>query len=295
MSPRRRTISAKRDHRAVRLIMADNFQAFIDDSRSRDEFVLAGHIATPGAWAAFSQKWNDILPLATKAKNGKWHFKMSEMAMRPALMSHVPTFYKLIEDHVICSISCRMNMEVYASAIAKAEKATFGLQVSNHSYQITVDPGIWRNPYRLLFRLMMDTFHMNRKTFVEVFPLEQKVDFIFDDQSEKEAIISDWAKYVELREGELKPFFGAIPRFENDQEFLPLQAADLWAWWVREWYEEDSSEFPDRLRKFDFGQWRGRERTVIAISAEEHQILDFVNAASIERSIEVDEWLRDNS
>jgi hypothetical protein len=92
--------------------MADNFQAFIDDSRSKDEFVLAGHIATTEAWAAFSQKWEDILPLATKARNGKWHFKMSEMAMQPVLMSHVPAFYKIIEDHVICSISCRMPANV---------------------------------------------------------------------------------------------------------------------------------------------------------------------------------------
>jgi hypothetical protein len=48
----------------------------------------------------------------------------------------------------------------------------------------------------------------------------------------RKAIISEWTKYIELREEELKPLYGATPRFENDQEFLPLQAADLWAWWI---------------------------------------------------------------
>ena len=236
-----------------RLLMVASFQAFIDDSRSKDEFVLAGHIATSEAWATFAQQWENLLPLATKTKNGKWHFKMSEMAMSPTLMSHVPAFYKLVEEHVISSISCRMNMDVYRSAIARSERMAVGLPTSHPFYRVSVDPGVFRNPFRLLFRLMMDTFHTNREKFASKLPLEQKVDFIFDDQSEKDIIVGEWARYIDLREEELKPLYGATPRFENDQEFLPLQAADLWAWWVREWYEEDDSEFPDKLRDLTLG------------------------------------------
>lgn len=32
--------------------------------------------------------------------------------------------------------------------------------------------------------------------------------------------------------------FGSTPRFEDDKEFLPLQAADFLAWWVRKWHDE---------------------------------------------------------
>jgi len=44
--------------------------------------VLAGHIATAEAWGHFAKESAELLPLGTKAKNGNYHFKMSEMALR---------------------------------------------------------------------------------------------------------------------------------------------------------------------------------------------------------------------
>ena len=69
--------------RAVRrLLMALEFQAFVDGSARRPDgdFILGGHIATAETWANFSKEWEELLPLAPLAKNGKRHFKMSEMA-----------------------------------------------------------------------------------------------------------------------------------------------------------------------------------------------------------------------
>ncbi len=89
--------------------MAVNFQAFFDDSRTTNgEFVLAGHIATAEQWAEFTKEWALLLPLATKAKNGRYHFKMSEMASSDR-MKHVQAFYRVIEKYVALSVSCRMN------------------------------------------------------------------------------------------------------------------------------------------------------------------------------------------
>src|ERR1700682_5108739 len=63
-----------------RLLMPLNFQGFLDDSTSTEEFILAGHIAPAEAWAAFAKEWELLLPLGTRAKNGKQHFKMSDMS-----------------------------------------------------------------------------------------------------------------------------------------------------------------------------------------------------------------------
>jgi phytoene/squalene synthetase len=87
---------------------------------------------------------------------------------------------------------------------------------------------------------LVDEFHLQRQNFRSIDP-DQKVDFIFDNLTDKKPILEAWDEYIGRAQDHVKDRFGATPRFENDQEFLPLQAADLWAWWVREWYEEDAS------------------------------------------------------
>lgn len=121
----------------------------------------------------------------------------------------------------------------------------------------------------------MDAFHVQRKV-VEDIPLDEKIDFIFDNQGEKSYILAAWDEVVEAHPPEIRKLFGATPRFEDDQEFLPLQAADFWAWWVREWYEEDASPIPDRLKNRDFGKWKGKteNRPLVMMSLDEDQILD---------------------
>src|ERR1700688_2027339 len=49
-------------------------------------------------------------------------------------------------------------------------------------------------------------------------------------------------RYVSGRPANIKGVYGAAPRFEDDQQVLPLQAADFWAWWVRKWYDQNDDE-----------------------------------------------------
>ncbi|MGB6171717.1 MAG: hypothetical protein WBG12_07110, partial [Xanthobacteraceae bacterium] len=72
--------------------------------------------------------------------------------------------------------------------------------------------------------------------------------------------------FILSRPDEVQQFYGAKPRFDSDQKLLPLQAADLWAWWVRDWYEEDASDLPDKLKALDFGQWKGKKRPRYSLS-----------------------------
>jgi hypothetical protein len=76
--------------------------------------------------------------------------------------------------------------------------------------------------------------------------------------------------------------YGDVPRFGNDQEYLALQAADLWAWWVREWYEEDAIDTPDKMRKLDFGTWQGKKRPVLIFSINEDHMVDMFQQLTFE-------------
>lgn len=40
----------------------------------------------------------------------------------------------------------------------------------------------------------------------------------------------------------MRPCLGAMPRFEDEKKFLPLQAANLYAWNVRRTYYEDDKK-----------------------------------------------------
>jgi hypothetical protein len=256
-----------------RLLMALQFQAFIDDSSTPGgEFVLAGYIAPAQAWAQFAKEWEQLLPSGTIAENGKYHFKMSEMAMTPERMERVPAFYWIIEKYVTASVSARMNLADFKSALERAREFFWRLKLD-------VNFARFENPYYFLFRILMDRFHDFREKMVARIPLDEQVDFIFDSQTEKSFILSAWDEIVAVRPEEAQKYYGATPRFEDDQKFLPLQAADLWAWWVREWYEEDSSDRPEKMRILDFGKWRGKkERLNIAISTTEDKIFEQMKA-----------------
>ncbi|MBV8753352.1 MAG: DUF3800 domain-containing protein [Hyphomicrobiales bacterium] len=250
--------------------MVSGFRAFIDESRSSDEFVMAGHIAAVDQWAAFAREWEAILPIyGTRAKNGDYHFHMVEMAQSPERMARVPIFYKLIEDHVITSISCRINLQEFerakARVISMAERMNWHINLHK-----------WANPYFFSYRALLDKFHEERikEPMKTRFPLGQKVDLYFDERSEKAFIIEAWEQYLNNQNEEIREHYGAAPRFEKDHDFIALQGADLWAWWVREWYEEDAVDVPVKLSNFDFGTWRGKPRPNIIMSANEDQIVE---------------------
>jgi hypothetical protein len=229
---------------AVRRILMV-LQAFIDDSYSPDgTFVLGGHIATAEAWAKFSEEWEQLLPLGTLAPNGKYHFKMAEMAATPERMARVPAFFRVIEKHVLLSLHVKVHL-------ADMERAKARIWVPRK----TIDWGFFQKPYLVAWRGLLDHVHgeASRPTIEQVLPRGEKIDFIFDEQTEKKVILPIWDEFAETRPDSYRETLGSMPRFENDQEFLPLQAADFWAWWSRKWYADGT---PEKHDKMSFGHWK---------------------------------------
>ena len=145
------------------------------------------------------------------------------MMNNPERAERVGAFYRLIENSDLVSISCKINI----SDLNKA-KIVFG-------YSAIELIGHYTDPFFFTFRALINCVHSHRRTMPSL-PQDDKIDFIFDDQSQKSMIISAWDKFLENRDPAVREMFGANIKFENDREFLPLQAADLWAWWTRQWY-----------------------------------------------------------
>lgn len=266
------------DHAVRQFFMVLEYQGFIDGSaRAPDgDFVLGGYIATAETWASFSKDWEKLLPLATKSDKGVYRFKMSEMAMSAERMARVPQFYKMIEGHDLLPISCRFSLEDFATAQERVNSIL--LQLGHE-----VNFGFWKNPYFLAFRGLLDTFHYERAKFVPSLPLEQSVRFYFDDQTEKTVIHKMWDDWIAGIPEELGAIYSKFePRFESDEEFMGLQAADFWSWWVRNWYEEDAFDPPAKMDSLDFnGLWRGKRRPYVTISFDEDRIVDAMQQLAI--------------
>lgn len=192
---------------------------------------------------------------------------MSEMAMNPDRMKRVPGFYRVIENNVLISLACVFNLSEW-------ERARARLSIPGRR----IDWGFWGNKHLTAIRTMMDMFHANKRAITEHIPtLNQKIDFYFDNQTEKKVVLEAWESYLNNRADDIRDLYGATPRFEDDQEFLPLQAADFWAWWVRKWFSESKSiaELEQKIATSDFGGWKPAERRFpsIVIRLTEDQIV----------------------
>lgn len=251
-------------------------QAYIDESIDDGGLVvLAGYISTSERWAAFSRDWEQMLPQATPTKDGKYRFKMSEMAYS-GRMDRVSGFYELIQTHAIMGVSSIVDSK-------DLERAKARITVDHVGY---ID---WReanSPYYMAYRGLMDNFHAIRardissalipddelsRVIGELQKLDGPVDFYFDENSDKKMILEQWDEYLQSRPPEFRKLYGSQPRFESDDVFLPLQAADLKAWWARKWVKEFGF---GRMKegKYDF-QTSGKLLPQIGLFQDEDQLV----------------------
>jgi Protein of unknown function (DUF3800) len=200
-------------------------QAYIDDSGERSHapvLVLAGFIAPFPQWEKFIPDWQRMLDMPCRIE----YFKMSEARCAPAKPKgqfdgwsrertdeRVAIAYSVIEDHAHFQVSCIVDLEPFYRLF---ERSFFERNAIN--------------PFYLAFGRMITGFAHKQRDL----GLHEKVDFIFDERmKEKKKIRDAWDAYKESAEPEIKPYIGSDPRFESDLEFLPLQAADFNAWWIR--------------------------------------------------------------
>lgn len=186
-------------------------QAFIDDSvTSGKVLVLAGYIASVDEWTSFSAEWQERLDMLPRWKS----FKMASVAQSndTARLERAGWFYRVIEDHARVFVAIAVEIE-------PLERIVCSLNL----------PSKYKNPYFLAFRAIVDF----TAQYQHEMGLTEPIDFYFDDRSEKESVRKGFELFKASRSDDIKKLIGHEPRFEDDEEFLPLQAGDLLAWHVR--------------------------------------------------------------
>lgn len=193
-------------------------QAYIDDSMEAGRvLVFAGYISTAEKWSAFSTEWNEILSM----KPPMQRFKMNEFDLNSKLQrERLRHFYRVIEDHVLCSVAVAVQVDALERLVA----------------ELGMDSD-FANPYHIAHKAVINYLAQEQRKI----GLLDKVDFIFDKRGEAKLVRAGFELYLETLPEDVASVTGRFPQFEDDEEFLPLQAADFLAWWARRHWLETGS------------------------------------------------------
>lgn len=221
------------------LLVLREFKAHIDASGKGDPnlLVMAGYIAPAETWAEFSREWQIRLDQARLP-----YFKMSEMGARPEIAGY---FYRVIEESgVTAAISCVFKTDDLVRAVRSIKWPPYVKNLEK-----------LENPYYLAVQQIIGNLAENQASF----GISEPIDFIFDEEAEKRHIIESWSRMKLAVPDDIRKLMGDTPIYRDDKKVLPLQAADLYAWWVRKWYLEGDMDGVKDL-KFPWGAKRNIPR-----------------------------------
>jgi len=207
----------------------DPLQAYIDGSGTGNPsgLILAGYVARASEWEKFSRAWREKLVEA-----GLRRFKMHEMVTQKQ-RDFAAYFYRTIEEYNIeVALSCAFD----TAGLARFVDAF--IPKSPH-----LDRRALKNPYLYAARQIIENLALAQ----EKMGLREPVDFIFDNESEKKRLSPHWDWFRASLAPEVKRLMGRDPIYQDDEQCMPLQAADLWAWWVRKWHEEGNKNGVEQL------------------------------------------------
>jgi hypothetical protein len=191
-------------------------RSYIDDSDiNQGAFsILAGWIGPADRWAMFADDWQAALTMRNLKR-----FKMSEFLRGGG------EFFEWSEDEKSFFIKYLMNL--IRERAFKGIAIILPSDVYSMVFKKVMRP--FNIPYSvLLFSLVSNT--IQRFDYPDV----DRIDFVFDIQNgQSKYIIDQWDIFKRSAPDRLKSRLGDPPIFRSDETTLPLQAADLYAGWVR--------------------------------------------------------------
>lgn len=132
--------------------------------------------------------------------------------------------YRVIDKYPIFGIGCAIPLAPFYKVVADLNVAS-----------------MWNNPYYFAWRAVVTLSFEGAKLLGLIDPME----FIFDTQSDKVNVIGQWDNYYESVPIITRHKLKGPPSFKNDEDVMPLQAADMIAWWARRQYIKDKSRMRD--------------------------------------------------
>ena len=200
-------------------------QSHADDSGSEQTshtFVLGGWVAPVASWLDFDLEWQAALDGPPKLD----YFKMTEaMHLRGQFSrdkgwtdAKVAVKVDQLIDIILKYVTCSMHVSVRNDEYARHLKS-----VPLPSRALATD-----SPYLML----LTQYVLNAANIQKEFGGTEPVQFIFDLQTgHSDEAIMFWPILKQIaRDNGLGHLLNNPPTFENDKDFLPLQAADLFAW-----------------------------------------------------------------
>ena len=232
-------------------------QAFVDDSGGKGatrHFVLAALAGNSENWMQFSDEWRACLTSYPTIKS----FKMREAASCSGQFRGMTTkqrddklrsLAKIVNRHarlVTCTV---IDLDAHAETWALASKPQ-------------------RDPYFFAFHnsIAAICFSLWDKGWRERFEIVFDEDMIFGPRARL------WYPVIKAiikhREPDASAILPVDPLFRSDDEFLPIQAADLFAWVIRKKHDDPSFDeldwlFNEELMSVDlseYAQYYDKER-----------------------------------
>jgi hypothetical protein len=273
-------------------------QAFIDDSGSDGSsgplFVLAGFVSSTEGWAEFSNAWRPLVrePPITEP------FKMKDaMALAGAFDRRNGWTEALRDVRVarLADIVCDHALVRVSTSIRHDEFNQYIKSLPTPLRTLTSD-----SPYVLLAQSLM-TYVAEMSPIVG---LTEPCDFVFDEQCGfSDELLRLWPSYKQIAQQtsktDMPSFLGSPPIFRDDATFLPLQAADMYAWSLRRDYADNQvlympprpalkrlSSIPIILRNWGTDDLRDMRAQLQAVAAQlqaANPEVAFVNSAENRR------------
>lgn len=211
--------------------------ACIDDSGNeptKPHFVLAGFVASAVNWAALADEWKAVL----NEPPGLEYFKMSEAIRLEKQFAESKGWTEAKRDDLIITLVKTIRKYAGIRIHAKIAHADFDKYIRSipAPYRTLVSD----NPYVMLLQRLMVTMIARQ----HLFGVTEPCDFIFDKQAGFELLAhAAWSALKTTAEQSQRAgipnLIGASPHFEDDKTFLPLQAADLYAGQMRNFFAQN--------------------------------------------------------
>lgn len=208
-------------------------QAFVDESGNGapDYFVMAGYVSTTEMWLTFINDWQRLLDLNDHPHRPMTRLKMSQMTHDRGLR-RAEMFYRVIEENVLSAFSVTIDVAGMRKALNEFKWPDWVVEREKLS-----------NPYYFAFQAIADGLAQVQGYF----KLLEPVDFVFDEATTKVPCIEGWDLIKTNSSPDVARYLGDTPIFRREEDLLPLQAADLYAYWVRKWAIEGNEHGVDRL------------------------------------------------
>lgn len=178
-------------------------EAYFDGSTQDGEFlVIAGYMTDTSTWMDFSEKWKEKIDALD---NGR-AFKMARAAKTAKGLRRAKEHYKLIDDFGLVGIGCAIPIEPLARLVT----------------DLNIDPRMG-NPFYVGWRTAITTAVMS----VMDRRISDKIQFCFDEQSEKSLVLKAWDLFHSNAPLKYKRHIAKSISFVPDDDVMPIQAADL--------------------------------------------------------------------